>query len=286
MAHCDNCHFEVPGDHFLGRRCPLCREPEADPRARSTDRAGVGQRFTESSPRWSPASGLAARSARARVSPFDQELVGVPSAGVRHPRRTTASRLGVVEGVVIASQGPSHIPGSRNPWKLMSALLATLAFLPLVLALWACALTVRLALAFLGLGWLGGGRDGRSLIDEIILFHLFGAAARPSEPVPVYDYIIDTGTGHRAARQEGEFVDGRIFVGNSVRLEGASRGGTLLIREGWNDTYGTRLTRPRDGWPMVALLLGVLLAAECGFALTRSPSIQPAVLRWESELRR
>lgn len=91
---------------------------------------------------------------------------------------------GGLEGTVIQSSGPAHARPSLNGWKLASGLLGFIALSPLVLA----GIALRLALSIVGLRRSGG----RSLLDEILLFHGMGRFMQRPEPVPVYHHVVET----------------------------------------------------------------------------------------------
>ena len=142
-------------------------------------------------------------------------------------------------------------------------LLLGLALLPFLLIIWVVVLALRLMLSFIGLG----GRGGRGLLGEIMAFHLMGSMFQRPEPVPVYHYIIQSSRGQVAVRQEGELAEGRLFVGNRVRLRGRVRGGSLHLESGHNETLETRLTMPRSPWRWVLPWALLLIVLACLFLL-------------------
>jgi hypothetical protein len=171
----------------------------------------------------------------------------------------------IVEGTVVQSHGPAHMEVRADPWKWGCALLALAAFFPIIFLLWAFVLAIRLSFWVLGFG--SGGRRGRSLLDELLFFHLFGTLFRRPEPVAVYHHVVEEPTGHTMARQEGEFIDGRVFVGNRVRFRGRRRGGTMIVRDGYNETLNARLTLRRTPWRAVFIALLLIAIAECAVFL-------------------
>ena len=188
-----------------------------------------------------------------------------PGAALRRPvRAASAAAAPEIAGTVLQIHGPSTMEGRRDWWRLGATLLLALSLMPFFLGLWIFLTSVRIALAIAGLRF-GGGRG---LFGEILTFHILGNALRRPEALPVYDYVVDTGAELVAARQEGEFQEGRIFVGNRVQLRGRRRNGALVIEEGSNESLSTSLTfRPSPWRPAFVLLLG--LVAALGFALLR-----------------
>ncbi len=182
-------------------------------------------------------------------------------------RRDLPLDADVVEGKVLRTYGPSQAEGRRDWWRLGSTLLLAGALFPLFLGFWAVLLAWRLALGMVGLR-MGGGRG---LFGEIVAFHLVGNALRTPDPVPVYDHVVDTGAGLVQVRQEGEFQEGRIFVGNRVRLRGRRRGGAFVVVEGFNETLGTRLSFRESPWRAVFVLLFLLLAGGLAVLVALAP---------------
>lgn len=191
-----------------------------------------------------------------------------PLAAVPTDRGAMNGLLGTsIEGVVRQAHGPSPGPPRQNPWKAATLILAGVGLLPVLLVL----LVLRLAfhVAFLILFRASLARGGRSLGGDLFSAALVRLFQPSAEPVQVYAYVIECGGGLLNARQEGDFLDGRIYAGHRVRLRGPSRGGTLLVRSGENLTLGTRLTLPRNPWTaaffacagLLSLLYYALVAA-------------------------
>jgi hypothetical protein len=191
--------------------------------------------------------------------------------GDRLPANPGPGGRNQIEGTVLQTFGPSQAQGRRDAWRLGSTLLLLVALCPVVLGFWAIALAWRLVLRIAGLR--GGG--GRGLFSEIVAFHLVGNALRTPEPIPVYDHVVDTGTGLVQARQEGEFQEGRILAGSRVRLQGRLRGGTLVIEEGFNETLGTQLSFRPSPWRVVFALLFLLVVTELAFLAAYAPPTLP-----------
>lgn len=161
---------------------------------------------------------------------------------------------GDLEGIVIRTHGPQQMKAPISPAKVCFGLLLCLALAPILFFLWLFKLSFRIAFGILGFG---GRGSGRSLSDEIFMFHIAGTLFRRSEPIPVYQHVVETPGRLVSARQEGEFSDGRIFPGHRVRLNGRWRNGTLVIDSGQNLTLGTDLCLRRPAW---GVLVGILLA--------------------------
>lgn len=233
---CQSCGHPISG--MSGERCPICLSLPGP----------VG-----ANPSVMPALSVDA-----------ERSVNAPRCDVGIVRRGAPigpAEVNVIEGTVLQTYGPSQAEGRRDWWRLGATLLLIGALLPVFVGLWAVLFTWRLVLGMVGLR-IGGGRG---LFGEIVAFHLVGNALRTPDPVPVYDHIVDTGAGLVQVRQEGEFQDGRIFVGNQVRLHGRRRGGALVILEGFNHTLGTSLSFRASPWRPAFVLLFLLLAG--GFAV-------------------
>lgn len=188
-----------------------------------------------------------------------------PSAGLaQRPRqgRRGASQVngpssrGEVRGTVIQTQGPAPVKPPPNNWRRGSLLLATIAFLPVVIVIWMSLFFVRMVFAMVGFGGHHGG--GRSLWDELIVFHLFGAMLRPADPIPVYHHVLQGPSGKVLVRQEGEFAAGCLFVGNDARLKCAERRGSLVVLSGYNDTLGASIAGKGNPWRVVFFLMVVV----------------------------
>ncbi len=168
-----------------------------------------------------------------------------------------ATAMEAIEGSVARIDRAVPTPGRRDPWKIASILLLAIAMMPFLLMLCAILIAFRIALSMLG--FRTGGRGG-GLLGEIFAFHLIGSLIRPADPVAVYFYVVSTPSGHVMVRQEGELVDGRVFVGNRVRLLATRRDGVLVLQDGMNHTLGTRLRARRSGWRLFFLVAAAVLA--------------------------
>lgn len=157
-------------------------------------------------------------------------------------------------GAVVQAAPVAQIETPRNLWRDFSLLLVALCMLPALSIAWLSLLALQIALWLLGMP------------------HLLGflawftprwpqRAAPAVAPTPVYDYVIQCGTRYRAARQIGEFGEGRIFAGDRVRLRGTLRGNVLIIESGTNETTGAHLAFPPNPWKIAAGFLTALLAA-------------------------
>jgi hypothetical protein len=161
----------------------------------------------------------------------------------------------VVEGTVIQSSGPSHASPTMNGWKLASGLVGFIALSPLVVA----GVALRLVLSIVGLHRSGG----RSLLDELFMFHGMGRFMQRPEPVAVYHHVVETNDRRQhLVQQRGEFTDGRVLVGHRVRFEGRRVRGTLLLARGVNVTLGASLSQPGNPWRAAFFVLLVLVAVE------------------------
>jgi hypothetical protein len=167
-----------------------------------------------------------------------------------------------VHGVVVQTKGPAASPPSPNYWRRITILVAVLFLLPIVLFLWLVVSAVKTAFFVCGLS--RGGRGGKSLWDELVMFHLFGAMMRPKEPIPVYHHVVQGASGRCLVRQEGEFREGCIFVGNTVRLNCASRGSSRLVRHGYNETLSAHIAGRSNPWKTAFFV--VLITAICFYA--------------------
>jgi hypothetical protein len=129
-----------------------------------------------------------------------------------------------------------------DPWKVATLGLLLVVLLPVLLVWWLATASVRLALRILTPSW-GSHPGGRSLLDELILHRIIELGFRRREQLPCYHLLVDTGAGHRLARQEGEFLSAQPIVGHEVALRGRVRDGVLVIRSGVDRTIGVRFTR-------------------------------------------
>lgn len=259
MPTCGICRFS-----FRGERCPVC---------------GTTAR------RLAPAAGTAPEP-RAPDESLSVDLVtGPPAPRARPPAARAVARYAEpaipgnsLAGVVVQMHA-SQQPAPRNGWKDAAIILVAVAILPVWLALAVAILALRLVLAILGLGSLSRS-GGRSLIADVLFFRLLDGRSRRDELAPVYHYVIETSQGQAAARQNGEFTDGRIFVGHRVRLSGERRAGVLHIRGGSNETLGTRLTPPSNPWRMAFVMLAVAVAAECWFLASFAGPLGASLRTW------
>lgn len=251
---CGTCGAILPGD--TDGACTSCT---------TLATLASGQRVRSRIPRSAPGSAAAVRTAAVATHAVHATDLALRAGG------PAASLLGSVpgEGVVLQMAGPHLIEGRRDGWRAASLMLLFVLLLPIALGVWAVLFALRLVLSIVGLR--SGG--GQGLFSEIIAFHLFGNAARRPDPIPVYDYVLQTGTGLQQARQEGEFAEGRIFVGNRVRLDGRLRSGVLMIDGGENLTLGTSLTRPVSPWRAVFTLLALVACGAAVAALTWAPPL-------------
>jgi len=173
------------------------------------------------------------------------------------PHAPSRSGIHQVAGIVRQLDGPLQVPKRPEPWKWASALMLFFAALPFLIVLWTLSIGLKLGLHFIGLR---GGGEG--ILRVLLLHQLLDTLLRRPEPTPVYHYVIDSDDQLVSARQEGEFQDGRVFVGNQVGLLGCDRNGTLVIHSGFNETLGTALTLERRPWRGICLLLMVVTAFE------------------------
>ena len=149
-----------------------------------------------------PVRGEPLRASTSEVGrPMTEPLAGLAQAA---PVAAMASQT-ELEGTVLQVYGPSNIDGTRDWWRLGSTLLLVASLLPFFVGLWVLLAVARLALGILGLG-MGGGRG---LFSEILTFHLLGTALQRPDPVPAYDYVLDSGGQLVSVRQEGEFQESR-----------------------------------------------------------------------------
>ena len=166
----------------------------------------------------------------------------------------------VVEGTVIQTHGPAHVPAPADPWRWFGALLLFIALLPVIVAVGMVVFAIRLA--FWVLGFRNGRMGGRSLLDELLIHHLLQTILRRPEQVPVYHHVVETDAGHVLVRQQGEFRDGRVFVGNRVRLTCRPRRGALVIEDGVNETLQATLSPDRSPWKAISVALVVVVVVE------------------------
>lgn len=231
--------------------CSACREDFGGPFCPS---CGATPSISVRRIAFGPAAASATQpvSVRAEATPSAAGFAGAAGA----PRW---SGTNVIEGTVVRIDPAIRTPGRRDGWKAATCLLLALGLLPLAAVLWFFSLAVRIGLRFLGLG---GRRGGSGLLSEIFAFHLVGAAMRPGEPIATYFYVVSTDQGQVAVRQDDELADGRMFVGNRVRLAGSWRGGTFLLRDGMNQTLGSSLAARRSPWRLALPAALIVVAVE------------------------
>ena len=141
-------------------------------------------------------------------------------------------------------------------WRIATLLLACTMLCPVAMFLAVLSVSLRLAFGILGTGEGGGGGGG--LLHFLLLKDLLPGGEHAK--IPVYNYVVQEGTQRISVRQEDDFVDGTIEVGDEVRLSGHLRGNTLVVRSGLNLTNGSHLTKRRNLWKgAFVTLLGLLL---------------------------
>lgn len=182
---------------------------------------------------------------------------------VAAPQPTTRPRpSGVVVGTVIDTRGPSFMRPRINLWKGASYTLLLLALGPLFFVVWAAMLAFRILLMMMGFKGLA---SHRGLLEGLIFHHLLGRMGRQGDQVPVYHHRLeqyDDSAGSVLVRQEGEFRDGCILVGNTVQVRGPRKGGTIQLRGGYNESLGAHLSLPFNPWKPAAFVLFLMVLVE------------------------
>ncbi len=169
---------------------------------------------------------------------------------------------GVVVGTVIDTRGPSHMRPRINGWKGISYVLLLMALGPLFLVVWAAMFAFRILLMMMGFKGLA---SHRGLLEGLLFHHLLGRLGRPGDQVPVYHHRLELHdeTGSTVlVRQEGEFRDGCILVGNTLQVRGPRKGGTIQLRGGFNESLGARLSMPINPWKPAAFILFLVVLFE------------------------
>jgi hypothetical protein len=150
-------------------------------------------------------------------------------------------------------------------WRLATLMLAAVTMCPIVMVALFFAMSIRLAFTLMGYG---GGGGGGGLLHLLLLRDLLpGGGER--EKIPVYSYVVQDGHRRVSVRQEGDFRDGTIEVGDEVRLFGRERGNTLLVASGENLTTSAQLTFPANLWKGAFVVI-FCVAAVGWFALLSS----------------
>lgn len=197
-------------------------------------------------------------SASAAVQQLGSQAVAVASAS---PAAGGSASIDVddsdnrLSGFVTRVEGPRQMDPGFDGWRLGAVLLFILAVFPLWAAVWLTLFCLRTALRIMGLGSSGGHR---SFLDELLFHHMLETMFRKREPVPFYNYVVETSSGIRMARQEGEFDTAQPVAGHRVTLEGKPRQGVLVIQRGVDETSGVSFARPVKRsmvWFFVALFV-------------------------------
>ncbi len=173
-----------------------------------------------------------------------------------------------IEGTVIQTSGPTQMPRPRDPWRWSCGFLAFLIFFPVAVTIGLFFFTLSLALRIVGFGSGGLGSMG-----SLFFYHLISGGQRRPEPIPVYHHVLETEAGRSLVRQEGDFRDGSIIVGNRVRLTCRSRRGALHIESGYNETLQAPLTRPRSPWQVMFWILMILIGSGLAYVWLVAPDL-------------
>jgi len=112
--------------------------------------------------------------------------------------------------------------------------------LPLIIIVVVLALGMRAALRFLGFGQGGGGGFIRGIATQFMAFFLTSRLLGQRPTIPVCDYRVRDSKGdEHLVRVEGYVQTGAMSVGDDVLIEGYDRGGTLVLKRGWNKRVRT-----------------------------------------------
>lgn len=176
---------------------------------------------------------------------------------------------GQISGTVTRTEGPFFQDHQTDNWRSACTALLVIALGPLILIIFIFSFALKIALAILGFRNSG---HGRSLIDEIFTFHLISAIFRRPEKCPVYMHVLQTENEAIGVRQIGEFTDGRIFVGDRVRLIGRWKGGSFIMGSGGvNETLGMELNFPDSPWKKIffVVLFGAVVVWGLIFSVSK-----------------
>ena len=230
--------------------CGLCGRPSASARVAGPVREATGHAVRR------PAR-------RAQVLPHPAAL---DRAAFRLPQPRPASP-GEIVGTVVETRGPVAMRPRPNLWKGGTLVLLAIAIGPLFFMVWAALIALRLSLWMMGFRGLA---SGRGLLEGLLFHHFLGRLGRQQDTVPVYHHRVQCpGASNESVlvRQEGEFVDGCIMVGNTLNLRGQRRGGVFVLRGGFNETLGTRLSLRSNPWKVAALVVLMVLCLESLFGM-------------------
>lgn len=210
------------------------------------------------------------------AAPADTEEVLLPvpveQRGVVAPQRWGS---GVVAGTIVRTEEPRSMEGRRDRWALGCVLLMILAMLPFAVVAWFLATAFHVLMWIFGAIGLGVGAGGGLVAGLVLHYALERVLLRP-EPVPVFHHVVEREDGgQELVRQEGDFEDGRVFVGNRVRFRGHRRNGTFVVDGGVNETLGAMLTRRRSGWRPAFLLLAMVVGTEYEMPKARTGTSTP-----------
>lgn len=198
---------------------------------------------------------------------FSQQLVTIMSA-----KMATKETDGIA-GIVRQVTGPFTEEARPDPWRRATLLIVHVGLLPGWFLLQLFRISWHFAVVVLTQKGSAFPNNPSSQSNNQFLKDHDPAHARP-----IYHYVIENGVGESvSARQEGEFVDGRILQGHRVQLDGNWRGGTLVISSGENETLNCRLSYPINPWKVGFCLALMGFCVEIGilFALGQSSRYAP-----------
>ncbi len=175
----------------------------------------------------------------------------------------TSGLFGVtLEGIVRQSHGAMQGQALANSWKAATMMVVFVGLLPLMIILLMVRMAFRVAMLLVFRS--AAPTESRSLFGELFSQGILSRLGQPAEARSIYTYVVESSGRLLNVRQEGDFVDGRIYPGNTVKLRGVWRGGTLVLRSGENVTLATRLTLPGNGWRsgffVAVVVIGLLYA--------------------------
>jgi len=189
-----------------------------------------------------PAPGLPATSG---VSAVKSPLPSI-SATAGSASRGGVFRRSTLEGTIIHA-GLSHLTYPPFRWEKFLVQLVAIVVAFLVFGTIALIITAALFLFSILISWLfqTSGRSGgflHGITAQFVGFYLTSRLLGQKPTIPVCDYRLRTSSGDEyLVRVEGYVSTGAMHVGDDVLVEGRNRGGTLVLKRGWNKRLNTAI---------------------------------------------
>ncbi|MDQ7054296.1 MAG: hypothetical protein Q9P14_15940 [candidate division KSB1 bacterium] len=149
-------------------------------------------------------------------------------------------------------------------YRFFSLVLIFLMLLPLVLVYIAFRISFIIMLRMLGF------HPGFSLFGNVFWIMIGRGAHGGGREEPVIHLVVRTPTGEqRTVRIKGHLVRGSIQSGDHIAVNGNWDGGTLIFRNGYNQTLDSQLRLRANAWKGVLIFLLLLAAGMVLYALSQ-----------------